>query len=475
MTATCRETTTARLATWASTLRSDDIPLTVRDRAKHLILDGIGCALVGAQLPWSRIAVEATLEFEGSGRQPIIGWGRTTSAPAAALLNGTFIQGFELDDYHPLAPVHTTSLLVPALLAAAGVADSTVTGEDFIRAAVVGFEVAPRIGLALHGADMLTRGWHSGPVFGTPAVAAAAGNLLGLDPARLEHAVALGATQACGLMAAQFGAMSKRMHSGFAARNGLYGALLARHGYTGIEDVFDLRWGGYLSVFGEGHDPDAGQLTSDLGERWETGRIVVKPYAAQGGLHAAIDIILDLCRDHDLGAGDVTAVDVDLSEPIYRHSWWNAERPLAPTGAQMHIGYAVAVALLDRQVLAQQFAPSRIDSDDVWDLLAKVTARHRPDFDDAGPIGRGQTQVRVTLGAGEALTARQFASRSAMSPLSNDDIARKFKAVTSGVIDTARRDAIVDCVTALDGLDRVADVTALLADPVRSPFELTRS
>jgi aconitate decarboxylase len=475
MTANGEQTRTAQLATWASTLHSDDIPPTVRDRAAHLVLDGIGCALVGAQLPWSRIAVEATLEFEGSGAQPIIGWGRTASAPAAALLNGTFIQGFELDDYHPLAPVHTTSLLVPALFAAAGVADGTVRGKDFIRAAVIGFEVAPRIGLALHGADMLTRGWHSGPVFGTPAVAAAVGNLLELDPVRLEHAIALGATQACGLMAAQYGAMSKRMHSGFAARNGLYGALLARRGYTGIHDVFDLPWGGYLSVFGEGHDPDASQLTNELGERWETERIVIKPYAAQGGLHAAIDIILDLCRDRDLRPEDIEKVEVDLSQPIYHHSWWNAERPLAAMGAQMHIGYAVAVALLDRQVLARQFAPDRINSDDIWNLLPKVTATHRPDFDTAGPIGRGQTEVRVTLSNRKELADQRFASQSAMSPMSNDNIVRKFRALTCGVIDVERQDAIVDQVTALDGLDDLAGLTALLADPVCSPFELTAS
>jgi aconitate decarboxylase len=465
-------THTKRLATWAGGLRAADVPPAVLERAKYLLLDGVGCALVGAQLPWSRVAVEAALEFEGQGREPIIGWGRTASAPAAALLNGTFIQGFELDDYHPTAPVHTASLLVPSLLAAAGVADTTVTGIDLLTAAVVGFEIAPRIGLALHGADMLTRGWHSGPVFGAPAVAAAVANLFRLDTDQVEHAIAIGATQSCGLMAAQFGAMSKRMHHGFAARNGLYGALLARRGYTGIEDVFDLPWGGYLSVFGECHDPDASQLICDLGQRWETERIVVKPYAAQGGLHAAIDIILDLCRSHDLHADDIRSIDIDLSEPIYHHSWWNAERPLAPTGAQMHIGYAIAVAILDRQVLAQQFSPSRIDSDDVWDLLARVTANHRAEFDASGPIGRGQTEVRVTLRAGEQLSGSQFASRSAMRPLRNEEIVEKFRALlTVGVIDSVRQVEIIERIATLEECADLADLRALLADPVGSVFE----
>jgi 2-methylcitrate dehydratase PrpD len=350
------------------------------------------------------------------------------------------------------------------------VADAKVTGLDLVTAAAVGFEVAPRVGLALHGADMLTRGWHSGPVFGTPATAAAVANLFRLDPARTEHAIALGATQSCGLMAAQFGAMSKRMHHGFAARNGLYGALLARRGYTGIEDVFDLPWGGFLSTFGEGHNPDVSQLTRELGERWETERIVLKPYAAQGGLHAAIDIVLDLCRDHDLQADKIRSIEVDLSEPVYHHSWWNPDRPLAPIGAQMHIGYVVAVAILDQQVLAQQFSPARIDADDVWDLLARVTANHRAEYDEAGPIGRGQTEVRILLMSGEKLRGEQFASRSAMQPLSNEEIVSKFRSLTAGVVDAARQNGIVARLVSLDECDDLADVRSLLADPVGSAF-----
>ena len=98
---------TGRLASWLAGLRIDDIPPEVRERAKYLTLDGLACAIVGAQLPWSRIAVDAVSRLEGAGNSTLIGWGRKISAPAAALLNGTFIQGFELDDYHPLAPLHS--------------------------------------------------------------------------------------------------------------------------------------------------------------------------------------------------------------------------------------------------------------------------------------------------------------------------------------------------------------------------------
>ena len=108
------------------------------------------------------------------------------NAPAAALLNSTLIQGFELDDFHPLAPLHSNSVVIPALLAAAS-NTFEVDGASVLVAAVAGFEVGPRVGLALNGSEMLSRGWHSGPVFGTHASAAAVGNLVGLDAAEMAR------------------------------------------------------------------------------------------------------------------------------------------------------------------------------------------------------------------------------------------------------------------------------------------------
>src|SRR3984885_11503534 len=111
---------TGRLATWIAKTTLDDVPASVRDRAKHLVLDGIACALVGAQLSWSRRGVEGVTALDSTGDTTLVGWdGRATSATSAAMLNSSFIQGFELDDYHPLAPLHSNSIILPAMFAAA--------------------------------------------------------------------------------------------------------------------------------------------------------------------------------------------------------------------------------------------------------------------------------------------------------------------------------------------------------------------
>ena len=163
---------TGRLATWLAHTTLDDVPDSVREHAKHLLLDGVACALVGAQLPVSRIGVEAVTTLDNAGSAFIIGWGgRTTSAPSAAMLNSSFIQGFELDDYHPLAPLHSNSLVVPAMLAAAPHV-GRVSGARFLLGAILGYETGPRVGQALGGLERLSRGWHSGVVFGTLSAAA---------------------------------------------------------------------------------------------------------------------------------------------------------------------------------------------------------------------------------------------------------------------------------------------------------------
>lgn len=206
---------TGRLCNWAVDLKLSLVPLDIQLRAKLIILDGIGCGLVGAHLPWSERAAGAIFDLEPPGSCSVIGWeNKRLSAPAATLLNSTFIQAFELDDWHLNAPLHSASLLLPALLAAAehvSVTDGCeISGELFLLAMIVGLEVGPRIGLGLGGAEILSRGWHSGAVFGGAAVAVAVSKLLGLSPRRMEWALGTACTQAGGLMSAQFESMTKR-------------------------------------------------------------------------------------------------------------------------------------------------------------------------------------------------------------------------------------------------------------------------
>lgn len=354
---------TGQLSNWINTTQYSDIPVDIIERAKYLILDGIACALVASHLPWSETAANGIFKTEPMGQCTVIGWKDKKLSPlSATVLNSTFTQGFELDDYHSRAPLHSNSLLLPALFAAAeSTSVSTFTGRDFLKAYVVGCEVGPRVGLALHGGDLLSRGWHSGAIQGGPATAAAVSSLLGLQPNQVEWALGMACTQAGGLMSAQFGSMAKRMQHGFAARNGLFAALMARENYTGIQEVFEAPYGGYLSCFGQGANfepktlPE--EIASELGERWEIHGIRVKLHAAMAAIHGTIDCIEKLQKDYPdkLAKEKLSEIEKIVTrhgKAAYEHGGWIApsDKPLTSTAAQMSIQYCAAAQLLDGEV-----------------------------------------------------------------------------------------------------------------------------
>ncbi|KAK8093872.1 2-methylcitrate dehydratase PrpD [Apiospora hydei] len=293
---------------------------------------------------------------------------------AATILKGAFIQATELDDYHSSAPLHSAAVVIPTLLAAVqfpstsngrGKSQQRVTGLDFLIAAVVGFESGPRAGLALVGPELLTRGWHSGVIFGCPAAALASARLLVLSANQTESAVGIACTQAGGLMSATYKGMIKRVQHAFAARARLFGALPARNGYVGIRKVFERRYGGFLAMFsqGNGADPpyDVRRVVADLGARWEVFGIRVKPHA---------------CLGH------IVSIPVGLSGPKYAHDGWESfQRPLATTGAQTNVAYSGASQLVDGQMLLEQFADRNLDRDEVRVLVQKTSCYYDARFD----------------------------------------------------------------------------------------------
>jgi aconitate decarboxylase len=433
------------------------------------LLDGVACALVGAQLPVSRIGVQGVTALDDAGTSALIGWGgRSTSSTSAAMLNSSFIQGFELDDYHPLAPLHTNSLVLPALLAAVPHVAGRVSGSRFLLGAILGNETGPRVGQALGGLDMISRGWHSGVVFGTHSAAAAAGTLYALDAAGFEDALGIAATQSCGLMAAQFESMVKRMQHGFASRNGLTAAALAAVGYVGIKRVFEREYGGFLAVFGEGHETDTSRIYAGLGTVWETARFAIKPHAAMGLLHGAIDAALELRQEDAVPAEQIERIEIDMPKAAFGHGGWKAERPLEPIGAQMNVAYAVAVALLDGQVLVEQFAERRVNKDDVWNLINRTTSRHDVAYDQLPDDQKLTTRVMITLKDGTTREKTVVHPRGTGDRLlTNDDIVEKFRNLTRSIISDDRRDALENAVLNLDLLEDVRELTALLTPKVK--------
>jgi aconitate decarboxylase len=245
---------------------------------------------------------------------------------------------------------------------------------------------------------------------------------------------------------------------------------LAQGGYTGIKRVFERDYGGFLSTFGEGHAPDPSQITSGLGELWEVERIVIKPYAAMGGIHSPLDALFDVGRQRKLKAAEIARIEVDVSHAVYHHGWWTPVRPLTPIGAQMNIGYALAVAVLDGAAMVKQFTPERINGDDVWELLPKIEVRNDSAFDEGGAAKRFQSRVAVTFTDGQRIEVLRKSSKSIESPLTTEEVAGKYRTLTDGLIDSSRQNEIEHMVRNLEDLGDVRELLALLAPVVRPAF-----
>src|ERR1700726_3841567 len=304
---------TRKIAEFVSGLTYQQIPAEVRERIKLLILDSLGCAIYGADLEWCRI-LRTTLEALDATRTTSI-WGtdRKLSSPHAALLNGTQVQGFELDDVHRKAVLHVGAVTLPALIALAE-SHAQLSGRDFLTAAVAGYEIGPRVGLCM-GPEHIGQGWHSGATVGVFAAAAGAAAALRLPADKVVHALGIAGTQASGLMAAQYGAMVKRMHAGRAAQSGLYGALLAENGFTGIENVFESPYGGFCTTFSRSQDRfRLDELTAGLGERFETMGVALKFYSCVGSNHTALDALRAIAARHPLCVAEIERIVVHGSQ-----------------------------------------------------------------------------------------------------------------------------------------------------------------
>jgi len=192
----CANPYTAGIADFVAGLRYEAIPHEVLERIKLLILDSLGCAIFGAGLPWSRILADTLGRIDTT--QQCTAWGMPLklSAPHAALVNGTLVQGFELDDVHSVGVMHVGAVTLPAVLAAAETLpqDARMTGRDFLRACVAGYEVGPRVGMCM-GPEHIAQGWHSGATVGVFSAAAGAAAALRLDADQTVNALGIGGTQ----------------------------------------------------------------------------------------------------------------------------------------------------------------------------------------------------------------------------------------------------------------------------------------
>lgn len=261
----------AALARFFAESRWEDIPPPMRHEARRALLNVAGCILAGRREP----AVE--LLAKALGRELL----------SDAVVLGAAANALDFDDTHVPTVIHPGPPVGGALFALAQY--RAMSGRELLHAYILGVEAACRIGNAVSPGHY-QHGWHITATCGVFGAAVAAAAILHLDEKRLHCALALAATQACGLVE-MLGSAARALNPGFAARNGIAAALIAEQGIETPERALEGRRG-FINVFGVAQDPSV--LTAGLGETWELARVAYKPYPAGVVLHALIDACLKL-------------------------------------------------------------------------------------------------------------------------------------------------------------------------------------
>jgi len=445
---------TPALGKWVSGLGLDDVPQGVVEHLKICLLDSLGCGLFGAAQPCGVIAGNVAVAMSRGGPSSLFARAETVSPADAAMANGTAIHGFELDDAHVSSSYHPGAVTVPATLAVAEARGAS--GADLLVALAAGYEAGIRVGICA-GVSHSTSGYHVTGTVGTFGAAAAAARLLQLSPTQTAHALGIGGTQAAGLYSARTGAMTKRFHAGRASQSGVIAAYLAQQGFTGSLDVLEAPFGGFMSTL-QGQFA-AETILDQLGQRWETARVGLKPYASCASSHTIVDGVLGL-RRRGLTTDNLARLSIRMSRKGQVNVGW-PYKPGEVIAAQMNGHYIAAVALLDGDAFIEQFAPGRLADPRILGLLPMIDIVHDPELDAGGAAKRHAVRVDATLNDGRRMSTHVEQRRgSADHPLSSADVEQKFRRLAATSLaepDAARAMKIVQ------RLEREPDLKRLMS------------
>ena len=422
-----------KFAAWAEDFRKLPIPPEVLHHAKRAVIDWYAALLPGAVVPPATM-LEAAFKDELGRGSSFLALGKKAHPRLAALINGTAAHTVEVDDifrdgiYHPGAPT------IPAALALAQA--NGASGEQFLRAVIVGYEISTRIGAAMGRAHY--KYWHNTGTIGAFGACAASAELLGLDRKRFAHALATVTTFAAGLQQSfRMDSMSKPLHAGRAAEAGVTAALAAREGVTGSLDVLEGEAG-----FGRamGDSPDWSKAVETLGKDFHICRMTFKNHTCCGHTFAAIDGALALQSKMGIAATDIESVRVGTYKAALDVAGY--EQPRTPAEARFSLKYVVATALTHGSVRLAAFEPARMNDRITRSFMEKISVSVDKELDAAFPHQRA-ARVSITARGRSAEHLQPTRIGDPDAPLSDAQLDAKYLELAVPVIGEDKAKALL--------------------------------
>jgi 2-methylcitrate dehydratase PrpD len=442
-----------QLARFVRGLRYEDLPQTVIDGAKGLVVDQWACELVGSTVPWVAPALKLVQSARpGQPESTLVNHGTRLLATDAVFANATFGQACEMDDSAIKSGGHPGTATVPVALAMGE--RQKIDGRLFLTSIVAGYEVMYRLVAALRPYHA-KRGFQSQGIGGTFAAAVVAGKILGLDEEKLAHAIAIAGSHSSGTLEYdQSGGEVKRIHAGIAARGGLNSALLAELGLTGPMTIIEGKRG-FCKVFAA--KANLKKITDGLGEDLQIQRPSYKLYPTVGKLHTTIVCAQKLAKEHSLKPGDIKRITVGVDEKTTLHGG-SIHIPKDVIGAQFSMAFSVALAITKgRNDLPDYMNPQLWSDPQMVDLMNGVEGYIHPE-------AKGDKQylsaIKIELKDGRIIEGREVIKKGHLrNPVTKEERYAKARGLCATVLTPERTESLI---RAVEGLDQVEDVSTLV-------------
>ena len=432
------------------------LPEDVAEKARHHVLDTLAAMVSGSQLRPGRMAIGYVTALGGVPESSIVGTPVRTSAVHAALANGMLAHADETDDSHAPSRTHPGCAIIPAALAVGE--RNQVSGMSFLRAVVLGYDVAARVNYAL-GADAFAaaaRSTHSfAGVFGAGAAAAA---LFDLSAAQVRHVLSYCAQQASGVACNVRDAdhIEKAFDfGGMPARGGVAAASMVAHGFTGVDDVFAGERN-FLEAFAP--EPDPSRLIEGLGERFEIMGTNIKKWSVGSPAQSALDAVTWLMHNEKFATHDVSAIRVHLPTRSAR-TVDNAPMP------DINVQHLVALLLVDGSLTFQSVHDHvRMEDPSVLAVREKIQLAPSQELMAARP--RRQAIVEIALRDGRQLSRRTIAMRgTADNPMTGAEVEAKALDLMENVLGPRRTRTLMDACGTIERNPDISDFRRLWVAP----------
>jgi 2-methylcitrate dehydratase PrpD len=440
--------TTASAAAFVENVRVGDIPADGVRIGRRCLLDGLGLFIAGSGEHSVRLLCEEAEQMGGRPDAFLLGCGNTkVPAPMAARVLGTAGHAHDWDDTQvSVDPAHVYGLLthptIPPLASALVIAQKLggVDGKTLMLAFLTGFEVECKISEWMLPQHYL-RGMHSSGTVGTFGAYAAAAKLLGLKGDRLRSGFGIAASFAAGIRC-NFGTMTKPLHVGRAAENGVTAALLAARGFTGDPDALDGPWG-FFAVQGGGISSE--KVSQGFGKTWsivEPG-VSIKPYPCGVLTHPTIDLMLKLVREHDVKPDDIETVKVYAGTNILKPIRY----PVAANHlqAKFSLPAALAMIVLVRKAGKREFSDEFVGSPDMQAMQQRVTTELDLEIEK---MGFDKMRSRITIQTKDGRRIEGWADEryrgGPENPLTDRDLEAKVRSSCDGVLDLQRQLGLIE-------------------------------